>query len=219
MPVVEAAKRPDDGGAEARSPCPPCSPPTAPSASQAAGCRRVSKCIADAGGGDPEDEHRGEQRPALARGPSTSRPKAYVSANGISEQREDLEEVRERRSGSRTGARSSRCRSRRRSWPSSLIASWLATGPPGIDCVAPCDRRRGASGRRSSGRRPGPTSTSANTIASGSRTRTIARVRSTQKLPIVSAAAAHEPADRARRRRRARRPPRRSSAPRARPSG
>ena len=68
--------------------------------------------------------------------------------------------------------------------PISLIASWLAIGPPGSVCVWPetvvtvlaawkfCTT-------------PWLTSTSANTNASGSRTRVVVRTRSTQKLPSV----------------------------------
>ena len=69
--------------------------------------------------------------------------------------------------------------------PSSLIASWLANGPPGIDCVAPSSVRASVNPSRL-WIAPRATSTSASTIARGRRIRVTARVRSAQKLPIVS---------------------------------
>ena len=69
--------------------------------------------------------------------------------------------------------------------PSSLIASWLANGPPGIDCVAPSSVRASVKPSRL-WIAPRATSTSASTIESGSRIRVTERVRSAQKLPIVS---------------------------------
>jgi hypothetical protein len=68
--------------------------------------------------------------------------------------------------------------------PSCLIATWLAIGPPGIDCVAPStvvtirwpDRFCTT---------PEAPSTIAASAAIGSSTRVTVRVRSTQKLPIV----------------------------------
>ena len=70
--------------------------------------------------------------------------------------------------------------------PSSLIASWLAKGPPGIDWVA-CSRVVAVSGPRSVCSAPWLSSTTVTTTARGSRMRTVARTRSTQKLPIVAA--------------------------------
>ena len=69
--------------------------------------------------------------------------------------------------------------------PSSLIASWLANGPPGIACVAPSSVRASVN-PSSDWIAPRATSTRASTTASGSRIRVTDRVRSTQKLPIVS---------------------------------
>ena len=70
--------------------------------------------------------------------------------------------------------------------PISLIASWLANGPPGIDWLAPSTVVT-SSGPRRVWMAPWLTSTTVKTIASGSRTRTVPRTRSTQKFPIVPA--------------------------------
>ena len=78
--------------------------------------------------------------------------------------------------------------------PSSLIASWLANGPPGIDWVAPSSVRASVNPSKL-WIAPRATSTSASTIASGRRIRVTARVRSTQKLPIVSLRRRVMPAD------------------------
>ena len=69
--------------------------------------------------------------------------------------------------------------------PSSLMASWLANGPPGIDCAAPSTVVTG-SGRGATGWRPGRRGPPSNTRASGRSTRTMPRTRSTQKLPMVA---------------------------------
>ena len=69
--------------------------------------------------------------------------------------------------------------------PSSLIASWLAIGPPGIDWVTPCTVVAWVKPWRFC-TTPWLASTIAITIASGSSTRIVPRVRSTQKLPIVA---------------------------------
>ena len=69
--------------------------------------------------------------------------------------------------------------------PSSLIASWLANGPPGIAWVAPVEVRASVNPSKL-WIAPRETSTSATTIDNGSSRRVTARVRSAQKLPIVS---------------------------------
>src|SRR2546421_693576 len=66
------------------------------------------------------------------------------------------------------------------------MVSWLAIGPPGIDWVAPstvCTVR--AAWKFCTA--PWLTNTRATTNDSGSRTRVVVRVRSTQKLPMVVA--------------------------------
>ena len=69
--------------------------------------------------------------------------------------------------------------------PSSLIASWLAKGPPGMDWVA-CSSVVAFSGPRSVWIAPWLTMTTAMTTHRGSRIRTTPRTRSTQKLPMVA---------------------------------
>ena len=68
--------------------------------------------------------------------------------------------------------------------PSCLIATWLAIGPPGIDCVAPSTVVTIRSPDRFCTTPEAP-STSAANAAIGNSTRVTVRVRSTQKLPIV----------------------------------
>ena len=70
--------------------------------------------------------------------------------------------------------------------PSSLIDSWLANGPPGICWLVPWTVVASVKPWKF-WMTPWETSTSANTNAIGSRMRVIARVRSTQKLPMVPA--------------------------------
>ncbi len=69
--------------------------------------------------------------------------------------------------------------------PSSLIASWLANGARKIDCADPSTVVASARPLRL-WTTPWLTSTSATSVASGSSTRVVVRVRSAQKLPIVS---------------------------------
>ena len=69
--------------------------------------------------------------------------------------------------------------------PSSLIASWLANGPPGIAWVAPSSVRASVKPSKL-WIAPRATSTRASTTERGRRMRVTERVRSTQKLPIVS---------------------------------
>ena len=68
--------------------------------------------------------------------------------------------------------------------PISLIASWLATGPPGIDWVWWVTVWTWVKPWRF-WTMPSPTKTMAKTNASGRRIRTVVRVRSTQKFPMV----------------------------------
>ena len=70
--------------------------------------------------------------------------------------------------------------------PSSLMISWLAAGPPGIHCAAPSNVVAMVPPPRF-WTTPWLTSTSAPITEIGSSNRTTARVRSTQKLPIVVA--------------------------------
>ena len=69
-------------------------------------------------------------------------------------------------------------------WPPSLIASWLATGPPGIVWVWPATVVTVVDVWKLS-MTPWLIRTMAATKARGSRTRTLTRIRSTQKLPRV----------------------------------
>ncbi len=69
--------------------------------------------------------------------------------------------------------------------PSSLIASWLATGPRQSDWLAPSTVAVSALPLRLC-TTPWLARTSATSTARGRSTRVVARVRSTQKLPIVS---------------------------------
>ena len=82
VPVVEAAKIPTRG-APKRASLPSMFAPETPSASTR-GLPCDSKVPASAAPPDPEDRHRGEARPSPGACPSTSRPYAYASANGIS---------------------------------------------------------------------------------------------------------------------------------------
>ncbi len=68
--------------------------------------------------------------------------------------------------------------------PISLIASWLAIGPPGIVCFWPVTvvTVRAAWKFWTA---PWLTSTRVSTIANGTRMRVVVRTRSTQKLPSV----------------------------------
>ena len=66
-----------------------------------------------------------------------------------------------------------------------MIASWLAIGPPGIDCCAPSTVVASVKPARF-WTTPWLTRTSATTTDSGSSTRVVTRVMSTQKFPIVS---------------------------------
>ena len=68
--------------------------------------------------------------------------------------------------------------------PSCLIETWLATGPPGIACVLPATVWTSLK-PLVFWIIPQAMKTIANTNASGSRTRSVVRTRSTQKLPIV----------------------------------
>ncbi len=68
--------------------------------------------------------------------------------------------------------------------PSSLIASWEATGPPGTACVPPASVVTSVAPDQL-WITPPSTSTSAATSDRGSRIRTVPRTRSTQKLPMV----------------------------------
>ncbi len=90
------------------------------------------------GDADREDrEHRREHHPGVAA--RQHDPAEHEDLRGRDQQdREHLEEVRERRSGSRTARPSSSCRTRRRSCPSCLIATCDATGPRAIVWCAPC---------------------------------------------------------------------------------
>ena len=65
------------------------------------------------------------------------------------------------------------------------MASWLAAGPPGITWAAPSTVVTVSKPPRF-WTTPWLTSTMAATKAMGSRTRTVPRTRSTQKLPMVS---------------------------------
>ncbi len=86
--------------------------------------------------------------------------------------------------------------------PSSLIASWLATGPPGSVWAPPVSVVRSREPERFC-TTPALTSTTAASSDSGSRIRTTTRTRSTQKLPSrsvrertnprMSATATHRP--------------------------
>ena len=69
-------------------------------------------------------------------------------------------------------------------WPSCLMASWLATGPPGISWVAPDTVVTWWKPPRF-WMTPWLISTMATTAASGRKTRTVPRTRSTQKLPTT----------------------------------
>ena len=68
--------------------------------------------------------------------------------------------------------------------PSSLMASWLAIGPPGIAWLAPSTVVAIVKPSKF-WTTPWLTSTQRDDDASGRSTRSVARVRSTQKLPIV----------------------------------
>ena len=72
--------------------------------------------------------------------------------------------------------------------PSSLIASCEATGPSGTACVAPSSVVTFVEGEKL-WTTPCDIRTTAATSESGRRTQSVARVRSTQKLPIVRASA------------------------------
>ena len=65
------------------------------------------------------------------------------------------------------------------------MTSWEATGPPGIDCVAPWTVVISWAPSKFC-TTPCEISTTAPTIAIGSRIRTVLRTRSAQKFPIVS---------------------------------
>jgi hypothetical protein len=80
--------------------------------------------------------------------------------------------------------------------PSSLIASWLATGPPGIVCAPPVRVETAVSPAKFC-TTPLTRSTMANSAARGSRTRIVMRVRSTQKLPSRSVCVRTSPRTRA----------------------
>ncbi len=68
--------------------------------------------------------------------------------------------------------------------PSSLIASWDATGPPGIDWAAPVRVVASVNPVRFCTTPPASSTTAAMT-ANGSSRRNVPRTRSTQKLPIT----------------------------------
>ena len=76
--------------------------------------------------------------------------------------------------------------------PSCLIATWLATGPPGIACLAPvtvCTSLKPCRFWTT----PPMRKMTANTSASGMRMRRVVRTRSTQKFPMVLAPARARP--------------------------
>ena len=132
---------------------------------------------------EPQHEHRAEHREALfdVAGHLPEHPRERERDR---EQHPDLEQVRDRRSGSRTGAQEFALYGPPPFSPISLIASWLAIGPPGSVCVWP-DTVVTAFDAWKFCTTPWLTSTSANTNASGNRTRVVVRTRSTQKLPSV----------------------------------
>ncbi len=76
--------------------------------------------------------------------------------------------------------------------PSILIDSWLATGPPGIFCVAPATVCTSVKPWRF-WITPVAMRMIANTNAIGSRMRSAVRIRSTQKLPTVRFPARESP--------------------------
>ena len=172
------------------SPCPPCSRPTASRSTVWLAPTAVSLGLPfaledhrDQRDREPEHEHRAEHRDAL-----------FDVAGHLPER------PREARTGSRAASRSramfvigfgfsNGCAELALYGPPpfspiSLIASWLAIGPPGIVCVWPVTvvTVRAAWKFWTA---PWLTSTSVKTIASGSRTRMVVRTRSTQKLPSV----------------------------------
>jgi hypothetical protein len=69
--------------------------------------------------------------------------------------------------------------------PNSLIASWLATGPPVMCCAPPVSVVTSVPPDRFCTAPPMMSATAASTLI-GSRTRNVIRVRSTQKLPSCS---------------------------------
>ena len=114
----------------------------------------------------------------------TSRPNAYVSANGIARSASIWKKF-VNGVGFSNGCAELAFAGPPPFVPSSLIASWLATGPRQIVWVAPWTVVACA-GPRSDCTTPWLAKRSASTIESGSRTRVVVRVRSAQKFPIVS---------------------------------
>ena len=170
-------------------PCPPCWRPRP----RRGGCRCTSKYVAVADGPGPQHEHGEEDRPALPLVPDEA-AEGVGEREGDEQQGEDLEEVGE---AGRVLERMGRVR----------VDDAAAVRAQLLDRLLAGDRARGrwsASRPPRWSRRPGPrsvcttprpASTTASTSASGSRTRVTPRVRSTQKLPMVSAALAREAAD------------------------
>ena len=185
VPVVDAAKRPDAAGRSA----PPC--PRSSRASRRAerldarSCRLLSKPMASAADASQSTNIAANSAQPW-RWSRTIRPNAYVSANGIASSAQ-ISRKFVKPLGFSNGWAEFALYGPPPFVPSSLIASWLAIGPPGIDCVRTLDvvdlreavevlhDALAHEDEREHDRE-----------RERARARSI-RVRSTQKLPIVSA--------------------------------
>ena len=197
-------------------PCPPCSPPSAPSASMPRVARR-SRSTSRARPSAIQSTNIAANSAQPWRWSPTSRPNVYVSANGIASSAK-ISTRFVKPVGFSNGCAEFALTSPPPFVPSSLIASWLAIGPP-VDRL-----RRARDGRRLGEAAEVLDDALAREHERDARPRAAAarasstRVRSTQKLPIVAERRRDEPADERDRDGDARRRPRRSSAPSARPS-
>jgi hypothetical protein len=111
-------------------------------------------------------------------------PNVYVSANGITSRAKIWNHV-VNPLGASNGCAELALSGPPPLVPSSLIASWLANGPPGRCCATPCTVCAVVSPWKF-WITPWLTNTIATTNDSGRRMRTTDRVRSTQKLPMVA---------------------------------
>ncbi len=194
-------------------PCPPCCRRRAGVDARVAGVLVVRWRARPA---DPEREHGREHHPALPL-VADQAPVRVGEGERDQEQCEDLDQIGEP-VGFSNGCAEFALYDPPPLVPSSLIASWLATGPPVICCVAPSTVVRLARSREASAPRPGSRARARRGWTAAAARADAARTRSTQKLPIVAERRRDKPrisatATATRRR------PRRSSAPSARPSG
>ena len=123
----------------------------------------------------------------------TMTPSAYVAANGIM-MRNHISIMFVKPLGLSNGCAEFVLKKPPPFVPSCLIAIWLAAGPPGIVCVAPATVVTWVDAWKFC-TTPWLASTMAATNAIGTRMRSVVRIRSTQKLPIVLLPAAGEAAD------------------------